>query len=249
MSDKKQVTAAVLVIGNEILSGRTLDKNTQHIAQKLGDKGILVREVRVVPDVSAEIGAALNAMRARYDYVFTTGGIGPTHDDITVDAVSEALGVDAVVHEGAYARLLAHYGAADFTEARQRMARGPKGAGLIDNPVSAAPGFVVGNVYIMAGVPHIMQAMLDNVLAGLVGGALMQSITLTCAMPESEIAGLLGEVQAQYGGVDIGSYPFFQMGNVGVSVVLRGTDMGALEEVAGVLEEALFARNIVIKQV
>jgi molybdenum cofactor synthesis domain-containing protein len=245
----KQVSAAVLIIGNEILSGRTLDKNTNHIALKLAEKGIALREARVVPDVLERVVGAVNDLRADYDYVFTCGGIGPTHDDITVDCIAAAFGVEVEVNQAAYARLLAHYGEAEFTPARQRMARGPAGAGLIDNPVSAAPGFVMGNVYVMAGVPRIMQAMLDNVLIGLAGGAVVQSVTLTCSLPESELAGLLGDVQARFADVDIGSYPFFHSGNVGVSVVLRGVDASALEEVAKVISGELSARGIVVNRI
>jgi molybdenum cofactor synthesis domain-containing protein len=239
MAENNIVRAALVIIGNEILSGRTLDKNTQHIAEKVGEKGIRLSEVRIVPDVMEKVVEAVNALRGEYDYVFTTGGIGPTHDDITVDCIAAAFGVPVEVHAEAYARLLKHYGEAEFTEARQRMARGPAGAALIDNPVSTAPGFVIGNVYVMAGVPRIMQAMLENVLINLTGGAQMVSVTLTCSMPESAVSGALGDVQAQFADVDIGSYPFFHSGNVGVSVVLRGTDEARLDEAAAAVEAAV----------
>ena len=236
---KKTVTAAVLIIGNEILSGRTADKNINHIAVQLTEKGIQLREARVVPDVMDKVVGAVNALRAEYDYVFTCGGIGPTHDDITVDCIASAFGVEVEVNAGAYDRLLAHYGEAEFTEARQRMARGPVGAGLIDNPVSAAPGFVIGNVNVMAGVPRIMHAMLDNVLAGLEGGALMLSKTLTFKVPESRAAQALGHVQTDFPDVDIGSYPFFHDGNFGISVVLRCTDDAMLGQAARAVKGAL----------
>ena len=233
---EKMVTAAVLVIGNEILSGRTLDKNTQYIGQKLGEKGIQLREARVVPDVKEKVVEAVNALRAAYDYVFTTGGIGPTHDDITVECIAEAFGVGFGVDEEAYRILLDHYGEAEFTEARQKMAIGPIGARLIPNPVSAAPGFVIGNVHVMAGVPRIMQAMLGHVLVDLVGGEVVHSLTLTFERRESEMADVLAAVQAKYPDVDIGSYPQYKDGVFGVSVVLRGVDEARLQEVAAVID-------------
>lgn len=249
MSEQKIVTAGVLIIGNEILSGRTLDKNTNHIAGKLTEYGVQLREARVVPDVMGKVVEAVNALRADYDYVFTCGGIGPTHDDITVDCIAAAFGVDVEVNSGAYDRLLAHYGEAEFTPARQRMARGPEGASLIDNPVSAAPGFVMDNVHVMAGVPRIMQAMLDNALLGLQGGAVMQVINLTCAVPESEMADVLSDVQDAFPAVDVGSYPFFHSGNVGVSVVLRGIDMDALEGAAVAVAEKVAAAGFEVTRV
>lgn len=229
MSKKQVSTAALLIIGNEILSGRTLDKNTQHIALKLGEAGITLAEVRVVPDVLGRVVGALDDLRGAYDAVLTTGGLGPTHDDITVDCIASAFGVDVVVDDEAYRRLEAHYGATEFTPARQRMARIPRGAGLIDNPVSTAPGFVIGNVYAMAGVPRIMQAMLENVLRGFADGPKMLSKTVGVNLPESQIAALLGELDQAYVDVDLGSYPFFHSGDVGVSVVLRGLEAQALE--------------------
>lgn len=239
MTHDTQRHAGLLIIGNEILSGRTLDKNTQHIAQHVSEKGIALREVRVVPDVLDTVVEALNAMRERYDYIFTTGGLGPTHDDITVDCIAAAFRVPVITHKDAYSRLLKHYGEADFTEARQRMARTPEGATLIDNPVSTAPGFTIGNVHAMAGVPRIMQAMLDGVLRGLQGGAQLYSQTVSCHLPESEIAGFLGDLQAVHTDIDIGSYPYFSAGDVGVSVVLRGTDQDQLTALAKTLYAGL----------
>lgn len=232
MSLQKTPKVALVIIGNEILSGRTLDKNTHHIAGQLTERGLALAEVRIVPDKLDKVVAALNEVRAEYDYVFTTGGLGPTHDDITVDCIAAAFDVDVIVHSDAYARLEKHYGKDEFSEARQRMARTPDGAGLIDNPVSTAPGFVIGNVYAMAGVPRIMQAMLDNVLRGLEGGAVIESRTVSCSLPESEAAGVLTGLQARYEDIDIGSYPFFHNKNVGVSIVLRGTDIKLLDKVA-----------------
>lgn len=249
MSAKKVVTAAVLIVGNEILSGRTLDKNTNHIASKLAEAGISVREARIVPDVLDKVAGAVNDLRAAYDYVFTCGGIGPTHDDITVDCIAAAFGVEVEVNGDAYARLENHYGEGEFTEARQRMARGPVGAGLIDNPVSAAPGFVIENVHVMAGVPRIMQAMLDNVIVGLEGGEVVQSVTLTCPIPESEIAGILSAVQEGFPAADIGSYPFFHSGNVGVSVVIRGIDKEILDAAAVAVKIQVEAAGFTVERV
>lgn len=225
---QKQYKAAIIVIGNEILSGRTQDKNIQYIAEKLGAGGVVLSEVRIIPDIEARIIATVNEVRTQVDYVFTTGGIGPTHDDITAECVAKAFGVPYEMNAESYTILEAHYGAENFTPARQKMAMMPKGVGLIPNPVSAAPGFVIGNVYVMAGVPRIMQAMLDHILSSLQGGAVIQSKTVTADLPESTIAIGLGEIQSQWPQVDIGSYPFFKDGKVGVSVVLRSTDEKSL---------------------
>lgn len=229
MSINKTPKAALIIIGNEILSGRTLDKNTQHIALELGKKGITLSEVRIIPDVKDTIITTARVISDSYDYVFTTGGLGPTHDDITVDCIAEAFGEKVEVNSEAYARLEAHYGAENFTTARQRMARIPTNAALIDNPVSTAPGFTIKNVHCMAGVPRIMQAMLDNVLKTLEGGAVTISRTISCTLPESQIAAILSTLQDANPDIDIGSYPFFANDGVGVSVVLRGTDANKLE--------------------
>lgn len=221
--------AAVLVVGNEILSGRTKDANLPHIAERLGTLGIPVREARVVPDAEAEIVAAVNALRGRYTYVFTTGGIGPTHDDITAACVAKAFGVALERNAEAVARLERHYAAGMLNEARLRMANVPAGGALIDNPISAAPGFRIGNVYVLAGVPAIMQAMLDGVLAGLRGGPPILAFTVSCELAEGTIAAELGALQARHPAIDIGSYPYFRQGQFGVSLVLRGTDAVVLE--------------------
>jgi molybdenum cofactor synthesis domain-containing protein len=238
MSDNPR--AGLIIIGNEILSGRTLDKNTQHIAQKLGERGITLAEVRIIPDQLPRVVEAIHALRPHYDYIFTTGGLGPTHDDITVECIAAAFEAPVITHPEAYAVLLRYYGSEEaFTPARQRMARTPEGANLIDNPVSGAPGFVIGNVYAMAGVPKIMQAMLDNILSSLQSGALIHSRTLSCALPESRIADTLAQLQEANPTVEIGSYPFFHDGNVGVSVVLRSTDPLALDQGEAALKDAL----------
>lgn len=232
-SKEKIYTAAVIIIGNEILSGRTLDKNTQHIAQKLNEAGVVVREARVIPDCRKAIIETVQKLSAAHDYVFTTGGIGPTHDDITAECVAAAF--DAALEENADARamLVRHYDAGELTEARLKMAQIPVGASLIDNPVSGAPGFNIGNVYVMAGIPSIMQAMLDNILPTLKGGASVLSETLSFVIQESVIAPVLSKVQADHPDLDIGSYPYFKDGQHGVSVVIRGYDQGDIDAAAG----------------
>jgi molybdenum cofactor synthesis domain-containing protein len=227
--ESREVTAAVLVVGNEILSGRTRDANTQWLATELGRIGIRLREARVVPDVEAEIVAALDALRMRYDYVFTTGGIGPTHDDITSACVARAFGVPLARNPEAVRSLEAHYAnPADLNEARLRMANIPEGAVLIDNPVSKAPGFRIGNVHVMAGVPTIMQAMFAGLRGQLAGGPPMLSRTLNCDLPEGAMAAGLAAIQDAHGDVEIGSYPYMRLGRAGAAIVLRGTDAGRL---------------------
>lgn len=233
-------TAALLIIGNEILSGRTQDANLSYLAQKLTAQGIDLCEVRVVRDVVGEIVDALNALRTRYTYVFTTGGIGPTHDDITYESIAVAFGVPCEIHAGARAELLAHYGSEDqLTPARLRMATLPRGAEIIPNIVSGAPGAVIGNVYIMAGVPRIMQAMLSSILPTLTGGVPTQSITIRVHFAESKIAPALTVIQAQYADVDIGSYPQYKEGVPLVMVVARSKDTERLESAAAELMTAL----------
>lgn len=224
----KQVKAALIVIGNEILSGRTQDKNINYVAVKLAEVGVSLAEVRVIPDIEGRIVDAIHDLQDKVDYIFTSGGIGPTHDDITAASVAKAFGVPHEIDVRAYEILEKHYGAAEFSTARQRMAMIPKGAALIPNPVSAAPGFIIGNVYVMAGVPRIMQAMIDHVVQSLKGGAIIQSRTVTSHTPESKIALDLEEIQKRHMDVEIGSYPFFQDGKVGVSIVLRCIDEDAL---------------------
>lgn len=225
MSDERIWTAAVLVIGDEILSGRTQDKNVAQIATWLDVQGIRLREVRIVADVEDEIVGAFNALRARYDYLFTTGGIGPTHDDITVDAVAKALGVDVVIHPDARAILERYYTArgSELTEARLRMARVPGGAELIPNRMSGAPGIRIGNLFLMAGVPHITAGMLDALTGTLEGGAPLIAHTIGAWAPESEIADILRTAERDHDGVAIGSYPFFRDGRVGANFVIRST--------------------------
>lgn len=232
-TDSPAPTAAVLIIGNEILSGRTQDTNLNHIAKQLAGRGIRLAEARVVADIEDEIVAAVWALSTKYNYLFTTGGIGPTHDDITVDAIAKAFGKPVVVHPEAQARLEEHYGAGNVTPARLRMARVPEGAALVDNPVSAAPGIRIGNIFIMAGVPAIMRAMIDGIVPTLAGGPIVLARSIACEVAESVLAEPLGAIQAAHSNVDIGSYPWFRGGRFGVSLVARGTDAAVLDTVAG----------------
>jgi molybdenum cofactor synthesis domain-containing protein len=236
------VTAAILVIGDEILSGRTKDKNIGYIAEYLTGMGIDLREVRVVPDIEDEIVAAVNALRHRYAHVFTTGGIGPTHDDITADSIAKAFGVPIDVDERARALLLERIPADQLNEARLRMARIPAGAELIANSVSKAPGFSIGNVHVMAGVPTIMQAMLDALAPSLATGSRMLSRSMPAGMKEGDIAGPLGIVQKAFPDVSMGSYPGFEEG-VGftTTLVLRSRDEARLDEAEAAVKAMLEA--------
>lgn len=229
MSKHKTFTAAIIVIGNEILSGRTQDTNTMWIAERLNERGVFLQEVRVIPDVKGTIIETVNDLRAKFDYIFTTGGIGPTHDDVTAESIAEAFGVALECHPEAYELLLEHYGEKNFTESRKKMAMIPAGAALIPNPVSAAPGFSIENVTVMAGVPRIMHAMLDYVLSQIIGGEPLLSNTITCGLAESELSDELGDLQRRYPDTNIGSYPHFRGGSFGLSVVLRSQNAGDLK--------------------
>jgi molybdenum cofactor synthesis domain-containing protein len=239
-------TAALVVIGDEILSGRTQDKNVAQIAQWLNVQGIRLAEVRVVADREDVIVEAVNTLRARNDYLFTTGGIGPTHDDITVDAIAVALGVGVVHHPKAVAVLERYYETrGGITEARLRMARVPDGADLIENRLSGAPGIRIGNVFIMAGVPHITAGMLDALTGTLEGGRPVVSRTIGCWVAESEVADLLREAERGHEGVAIGSYPFFREGRTGANFVVRSPDAalvdGCIDDLSAALERAGYA--------
>ncbi|MDI6026021.1 competence/damage-inducible protein A [Corticibacterium sp. UT-5YL-CI-8] len=225
------VTAAMLIIGDEILSGRTKDKNIGHLADVMTMIGVDLKEVRIVPDEEDEIVAAINALRVRYDYLFTTGGIGPTHDDITADAVAKAFGLPCDYDDGAYAMLEATYAARgmEFSDARKRMARMPRGADHIDNPISTAPGFRVENVHVMAGVPSIFQAMLDNVVPTLRTGTKMLSATVHCPFGEGTIGGPLAAIQKEHPDTVIGSYPKYADGTYWTELVVRARSQEALE--------------------
>jgi molybdenum cofactor synthesis domain-containing protein len=222
----KSWTAALVVIGDEILSGRTQDKNVAQVAIWANEQGIRLAEVRIVPDVSERIAETVNVLRAEHDYVFTTGGIGPTHDDITVDAIAAAFGVPVVVHPQARAILEEYYRdrPGGLTEARLRMARVPEGAELIPNPTSGAPGVRMGNVFIMAGVPYIAASMLEALTGKLEGGRPVVSVVVGARAPESDVADLLRETEAAHPGVAIGSYPFFKEGLYGANFVIRSED-------------------------
>jgi molybdenum cofactor synthesis domain-containing protein len=232
-------TAAILVIGDEILSGRTQDTNSTYIARQLAGLGIDLKEIRVVPDDQGEIVAALNTLRARHDFLFTTGGIGPTHDDITADAVAKAFGVGIGYHAQAYALLEARYGAGNFNEARKRMARVPEGGSLIKNSVSTAPGFRVGNVFVMAGVPAVMRAMMEDVATILPRGVPVTSITVSVRAPEGAIAAELEAVQKSFPAIAIGSYPFHDEQGAGTQLVARGRDAAEVERAAQAIEAML----------
>ncbi|MEO0420229.1 MAG: molybdopterin-binding protein [Pseudomonadota bacterium] len=239
-SPEKIWTAGLVIIGDEILSGRTHDKNISQVASWLQVQGIRLAEVRVVADDQDAIVEAVNALRARNDYLFTTGGIGPTHDDITVDAVAAALGVDVIIHPEARALLERYYAdKGGLTEGRLRMARVPDGADLIPNRMSGAPGIRRGNVILMAGVPHITAGMLDSLTGKLEGGAPLVSETVGGWIPESEVADLLRETEAAHDNCQIGSYPFFRDGKVGSNFVIRSTSEEDLKSCVDTLCDGL----------
>jgi molybdenum cofactor synthesis domain-containing protein len=237
---KHRLTAGALVIGDEILSGRTQDVNIGAIARFLAPFGIDLCEARCVPDIEAEIVAALNALRARYTYVFTTGGIGPTHDDITADAIGAAFGRPVEHHPEAMALLAARYAPGEFNERRQRMARVPKGGTLIRNSISVAPGFQIDNVFVLAGVPKIMQAMLEDVAPRLARFTPVTSISIVVRLPEGRIAADLAAIQQRYPELSIGSYPFFKLADMrasaGTTLVVRGRDAERVEAAGGEIE-------------
>lgn len=230
-------TACLLVIGNEVLSGRTQDANLKFLATRLGEIGIPLREARIIPDVRETIVATVNEVRAKHDHVFTTGGIGPTHDDITSECVAAAFGVPWEPHAEAWRRLESHYARqdppGDFNAARQRMATMPRGAALIDNVVSIAPGFTIGNVHVLAGVPRIMQAMFEALAPTLKGGPPVVSAAVhATGLMEGRIAEGLAGIQARYPDLDIGSYPYYRQGGGGVAVVAKGTEEAAVRQAA-----------------
>jgi molybdenum cofactor synthesis domain-containing protein len=242
MSDQSKVwTAALAVIGDEILSGRTQDRNVAQVATWLNEQGIRLAEVRIVPDDGAKIAETVNELRARHDYLFTTGGIGPTHDDITVDAIAAAFGVPVVIHPEARAVLEEYYRdrPGGLNEARLRMARVPEGAELVFNQSTAAPGVKLGNVYILAGVPRIAASMLEALTGQLEGGRPMVSVTVGAHAAESEVADLLRKTEVAHPGVAIGSYPFFKDGTYGANFVVRSEDGELARECGDALAEGL----------
>ena len=230
MDKKVKVNASILIIGNEILSGRTQDTNTSTLAIWLNSIGVNVAEVRVIPDVEDIIVDTLNLLRSRYDYVFTTGGIGPTHDDITAQSVSKAFGIKYEVHKEAFKILEAYYQPGEFNEGRQKMAWMPANANLILNPTSGAPGFNVENVFCLPGVPSILKSMLGGIAHKLIGGEPLISKTINLRTVESEIAKSLSNVQNKNKDVDIGSYPFFRAGRLGVAIVLRSSEQSKIDK-------------------
>lgn len=250
VAPKQNPQIALIIIGDEILSGRTLDKNTQHIAKTCGRVGIDLKEVRVIPDVKQKIIDTIHELEKEFDYIFTTGGIGPTHDDITAESVAAAFGVELIRHPKAYSLLEEYYGTENLNEGRIKMSYVPEGAELIENPVTIAPGFRMGKVYTMAGVPKIMQAMLDAVIDDLDHGVQIISKTLNVSVAESVVATLLSDVQQNYSEVSIGSYPYMSNDyNVkGTNVVFRCQDEGqidaALAELQAKLDEAGHSHEI-----
>src|SRR5438105_3599411 len=235
----KTVTACVLIIGNEILSGRTQDANLAFLAKGLNEAGIRLREARVIPDDAETIVNTVNEVRRVFDYVFTTGGIGPTHDDITSACIAEAFGVPLILHPEARRILEAHYPPGAVNQARLRMAQVPDGASLLLNPISRAPGFRIGNVFVLPGVPQIMQAIFNELKRNLKGGAKVLSRSVSCTLGEGTIARDLAALQERYGDLEIGSYPYFRRSDFGVTLVVRGTSreriVAAVEELKGMI--------------
>ncbi len=241
MPETDVVTACVLVIGNEILSGRTQDKNINFLAKGLNDIGVRLQEVRVIPDIKDTIVTTLNECRAAFDYVITTGGIGPTHDDITSECVAQAFGVGMFRDQGVVDLLQSYMKNTPLNEARLRMATFPEGAELVHNPVSAAPGYRIDNVFVFAGVPQIMQAMFEGAKNQMIGGAVMMSRSVSVELGEGTIAPGLSELQDRYPDIDIGSYPAMRQQRFGVSVVMRGTDSDMLDAALAELKDMLTA--------
>ncbi len=229
MTKKAKINAAILIIGNEILSGRTQDTNTSTLATWLNSIGVNVEEVRVIPDLEKKIVETLNLLRSTYNYVFTTGGIGPTHDDITAQSVSKAFGIKYEIHKEAFKILEAYYKPGEFNEGRQKMVWMPENANLILNPTSGAPGFNVDNVFCLPGVPSILKSMLGGIKNSIVGGEPIKSLTISLKTVESEIAKSLTKVQNENPDVEIGSYPFFHAGKLGVSIVIRSEDQKKID--------------------
>ena len=244
MDKKAKVNASILIIGNEILSGRTQDTNTSTLATWLNSIGVKVGEVRVIPDVEQTIIDVLNLLRSEYNYVFTTGGIGPTHDDITAQSVSKAFGLKYEVHKEAYKILEAYYKPGEFNEGRQKMVWMPENAKLILNPTSGAPGFSVDNVYCLPGVPSILKSMLGGLKNEIVGGNPILSLTVSLKTVESEIADSLTKVQNNNKDVEIGSYPFFHAGKLGVSIVIRSEHQSKIDDCSSQILKFVNEKNI-----
>ena len=244
MIKNKKVNAAILIIGNEILSGRTQDTNTGTIALWLNSIGVKVQEVRVIPDIEKKIINTVNELRKINDYVFTTGGIGPTHDDITAESISKAFNLNYEIHKEAFKILEAYYKPGEFNEGRQKMVWMPKGANLILNPTSGAPGFNIKNVFCLPGVPSILKSMLGGLKNEIVGGEPILSQTISLRTVESEIASSLTDIQNNNQDVEIGSYPFFQAGKLGVSIVMRSEDQSKIDDANSQVIELINKKNI-----
>ena len=244
MTKNTKVNAAILIIGNEILSGRTQDTNTSTLATWLNSIGVKVGEVRVISDIEKTIVDTLNTLKTTYDYVFTTGGIGPTHDDITAASVSKAFGLKYEIHKEAYKILEAYYKPGEFNEGRQKMVWMPENANLILNPTSGAPGFYVENVFCLPGVPSILKSMLGGLTNSIVGGEPILSLTISLRTVESEIANSLTKVQSDNQDVEIGSYPFFQAGKLGVSIVIRSEDQSKIDNCNSQILKFVDEKNI-----
>ncbi|HCR85656.1 MAG TPA: competence/damage-inducible protein A [Alphaproteobacteria bacterium] len=241
-------TASLLIIGNEILSGKTQDKNLNYIAKKLANMGIVFSEARVVPDIEKEIIFAVNELRKKFDYVFTTGGIGPTHDDITTECISKAFGLKMICHPEAKKKLEEYYKDRPGTlnEARLRMADTPEGATLIENPLTSAPGYKIENVFVLAGIPSIMQVMFDYASQFLEGGVKISSRSVSCNLIEGDIAAPLTDIQNKYPNTEIGSYPFIHQGKYAVTLVVRTTDISAMNNAADEIVDMIKAKNGII---
>ena len=246
MNKNTKVNAAILIIGNEILSGRTQDTNTSTLATWLNSIGVTVGEVRVIPDIEKTIIDTVNLLRNNYDYVFTTGGIGPTHDDITAESISKAFGLKYEIHQEAFKILEAYYKKGEFNEGRQKMVWMPQNANLILNPTSGAPGFNIENVFCLPGVPSILKSMLGGLKDRIVGGEPILSKTISLRTVESEIAKSLTEVQVNNQDVEIGSYPFFQAGKLGVSIVIRSEDQSKIDSCNSQILKFVNEKNIEI---
>ena len=249
MTNKKEIIAAIIIIGNEVLSGRTKDLNTSVLALWLNSLGINVQEVRVIPDIEKIIIDNVNELRNKFNYVFTTGGIGPTHDDITAESISKAFNLEYGFHKEAFSILEKYYDIGEFNEGRQKMAKMPTAASLILNPTSGAPGFYVENVFCLPGVPSILKSMIGGLNNVLVGGDPILSKTINLRTYESEIAKPLTDVQNNNKDVDIGSYPFFRAGKLGVSIVLRSIDKNKIDKCNSQILKFVSSKNIEIVEI
>ena len=249
MTNKKEIIAAIIIIGNEVLSGRTKDLNTSTLSIWLNSIGIIVREVRVIPDIEKKIIETVNELRNKFNYIFTTGGIGPTHDDITAESISKVFNIEYGFHKEAFSLLEKYYEPGEFNEGRQKMAKMPITSNLILNPSSGAPGFYVENVFCLPGVPSILKSMIGGLNNVLVGGDPILTKTINLRTYESEIAKPLANVQKNNKAVEIGSYPFFRQGKLGVSIVLRSIDQSKIENCNSHILEFVKAKNIEVVEI